>query len=488
MEYKLYNKIKKNLINDYSLIGGYYQQINNIDNIEKKLDDIGDYDGFNKLNNNLKLYKNQIEELIKKINIYIPKAENIPKMLDPGENIKKLHENEAFKNLVDNYNAQLKDKSWNKERINNEIYNFDDPNREDLFKGSDNIDEDFKTFNKQILLLFGPVLDKYNDIKDKSAEEQKKELIDNLEQEIIKINELIKIAKEFSLYIDQKKDNILQILKTEYNNSEIAFVDNTNNTIKDNEHLKELKEEEVKQESKLDLKSLKEIEIILENTIKLLNIKDEISKLKNFNVLNKTDDLQTILNIDDIVTINTSQQGGNFETRHIINSDTNKKILHLLKLYELLYDNIDKVLDESQYLKEIKYRYNYYVAYIFLIIRYSLSKDTIYVYKYLSKQKVQLYIDILNKIKTKFSSLSENYKNTIKLNKYHYIIIEKILTLLQFINSKFPSDTHLLDVDKCNGKVYNDLILFNHFKSIIKSYINTEEGKQITGINNSDLL
>jgi hypothetical protein len=230
------------------------------------------------------------------------------------------------------------------------------------------------------------------------------------------------------------------------------------------------------------------MEIILENTIKLFNIKDEISKLKNFNILNKTDDLQTILNIDNIVTINTSQQGGDLETRHIVNSETNKKLINLLKLYEILYDNIDKVLDESQYLKEIKYRYNYYVAYIFLIIKYSLSKDTIYVYKYLSKQKVQLYIDILNKIKTKFSSLSENNKNTIKLNKYHYIIIEKILTLLQFINSKFPSDKHLLDIDKCNGRVYNDLILFNHFKSIIKSYINTEEGKQVTGITDSNLL
>ncbi len=488
MEYKLYNKIKKNLVNNYNIIGGFYQQITNIDNIERKIYDLQDYDGFNKLSNNLKQYKTQIEDLINKINIYIPKAESIPKILDPGENIKKLHENEAFKNLVDNYNDQLKQKSWNRERINNEIYNFDDPNREDLFKGSDNIDEDFKNFNKQILLLFGPILDKYEEIKDKSPEEQKKELISNLEQEIIKINELIKIAKEFSLYIDQKKDNILKILKIEYNISDIVFLDNTNNIIKDNQYLKELKEEEINSESKLNLKSLTDIEIILENTVKLFNIKDEITKLKNFNILNKTEDLQSILNIDDIVTINTSQQGGNFETRHIINSDTNKKIVELLKLYEILYDNIDKVLDESHYLKEIKFRYNYYVAYIFLIIRQSVSNDIIYVYKYLTKQKVQLYIDILNKIKTKFSSLSENNKNTIKLNKYHYIIIEKILTLLQFINSKFPSDTHLLDVDKCSGKVYNDLILFNHFKSILKSYINTEEGKQITGISDSNLL
>ena len=108
--------------------------------------------------------------------------------------------------------------------------------------------------------------------------------------------------------------------------------------------------------------------------------------------------------------------------------------------------------------------------------------------KYLPKKIVNLYIDILNKIKTKFSTLSENNKNTIKLNKYHYITIEKILTLLQFINSIYPSENHLLDIDKCTGTVYNNLILFNHFKSILKSYVNTQEGKDITGLSDSDLL
>ena len=155
MEYKLYNKIKKTLINDYNIIGGYYQQIQNTDNIERKLDDLKDYTGFKQLSDSLKEYKKRIHELVTQINIYIPRAENIPKVLDPEENIKKLHENKKFKELVDSYNQQLKEKSWNKERINNEIYNFDDPNKEDLFKGSDDIDGEFKTFNQQLLLLFG---------------------------------------------------------------------------------------------------------------------------------------------------------------------------------------------------------------------------------------------------------------------------------------------------------------------------------------------
>jgi hypothetical protein len=488
MEYKLYNKIKKTLINDYNIIGGYYQQIQNTDNIERKLDDLKDYTGFKQLSDSLKEYKKRIEELVTQINIYIPRAENIPKVLDPEENIKKLHENEKFKELVDSYNQQLKEKSWNKERINNEIYNFDDPNKEDLFKGSDDIDGEFKTFNQQLLLLFGSVLDKYNDIKDKSAEEQKKDLLDNLDQEIIKLNQLISIAKEFSLYIDQRKDNILKILKIEYNDTDLVFIDNSSNNIKINEYLKELKEEELKPESRLNLKEIKGIELKIDETIKSFEIKEEIKKLKDFNILDKADNIDLIFNIDDVITINSSQQGGDLETRFIINDETNKKLLSLLKLFEKLYDNIDKVLDESYYLKEIKYRYNYYIAYLFLLIKQSASKDTIYVYNYLSKEKVQVYINILNKIKIKFSSLSENNKNTIKLNKYHYIIIEKLSILLQFINSKFPSDTHLLDVEKCTGKIQNDLILFNHFKSILKSYVESVEGREVTGITDPQLL
>lgn len=490
MEYKLYNKIKNTLINKYNIIGGYYEQIKNTNNIEEKIKDLQDYNGFQELNNNLKQYKQRIEDLITQINVYIPKAENIPKMLDPDENIKKLHENEKFKKIVDEYNDQLKNKSWNKERINNEIYKSDDPYKEDLFQSSDDIDGEFKNFNHQLLLLFGPMLDRYTDIEKKSTEEQKKYLIDNLDQEITKLNQLIDIAKEFSLYIDQRKESILQILKIEYNENDLslAFIENSSDNIKNNEFLKELKEEEIKPESRLDLKSFNEIELILENTVKLFEVKNEIEKLKKFNILDKTDDIDLIFNIDGIITINSSQQGGNLETKYIVDDETNKKLLKLLKLYEKLYDNIDKVLDESYYLKEIKYRYNYYIAYLFLVIRQSVSKDTIYVYKYLSKKTVQLYIDILNNIRAKFSSLSENNKNTIKLNKYHYIIIEKLLILLQFINSKYPTETHLLNIDKCTGKVYNDLILFNHFKSILKSYINTTEGTQVVGITDTDLL
>jgi hypothetical protein len=488
MEYKLYNKIQNTLINKYNIIGGNYESIKNSYKLAQKIDDMQDYNGYILLNDNLKQYKTRLEDLIKKIKEYMPIAEKIPEIFDKEQNIKKLHENEKFKSIVDTYNDQLKEISWNKERLNNEVYNFDDPNRDDLFKGSDNMDEDFKTFNQQLLLLFGAVLNNYNNIKDKSEKEQKEELIKNLDQEIIKLNELIDIANQFSSYIDKKRDNILKILKIQYKDEDINFLNNTNNVIKDNEHVKELKEEEVKIESKLDLKSIKEIEIILENTIKLFEVKDEIKKLKNFNILDKIDDLDIILTIDDIITINTTQQGGDLETRFIVNEETNKKIINLLKLYEKLYDNIDKVLDESQYLKEIKYRFNYYIAYIFLIIKQTGSKDTIFFYKYLSKQKVELYFDILNKIKNKFTNLSETNRNTIKLNKYHYIIIEKLIGLFEFIKSKFPSDTHLLDIDMCTGRVQNDLILFNHFKSILKSYIDTQEGKQITDISDSNML
>jgi hypothetical protein len=72
-------------------------------------------------------------------------------------------------------------------------------------------------------------------------------------------------------------------------------------------------------------------------------------------------------------------------------------------------------------------------SFLFGIIRQSASKDTMIIYNYLTKDKVKLYINVLTQIMNNFSSIvkSDNnteYKNTIYLNKYHYLNIEKIIT------------------------------------------------------------
>ena len=494
MEFIIYNKIKDKLLIQYNILNNINLNmkggLSNIELLEDNLDKLQSIGDIDLLQQNITLFKTQIEELIIKINELLSKTEKIPEMLDPDNKILELYNSELFKKTIDKYNDKIKDVSWTGERLNSEIYLSDpDLQRDDIFLKT-TTDDDFAKFNDQLLLLFNPFLNNYEDLKTKALDGQKKGVLDNLDEEIKRINELIEIAKEFDLYIEKKRKNIDKILNVSYNDTDISFVNNSDNKISPADFTITLKEAEVKLESRLDLKNINDIQIKIKEIFNKFEIKNEINDLKYFNILDKTENINDILNIDNTITIvnTTAQKGGTFDTKYITNFETNKKILKLLKLYEKLYDIIEKILSESKFLKEIQYRFNFYISYIFLIIRQSASKDTIVVYKYLSKDKVILYIDILNKIKTKFTNLTKSEPNTIKLNKYHYLIIDKILNVLMFINSKFPSDNHIVEIEKCKGAVLNDLNIFNHFKSIIIQYVNTAEGKLITGLENSNNL
>lgn len=522
MEFLIYNQIKNDLIKKYNILnstknvmrGGLdYKKLPSLDPLEETLDHLKDFEGYNDLQNKLETYKNKIKNIISKIDEILPKAENMSKQMDPDNNISNLFNSDKFKEIINGYTEKIKNASWTGERLNNELYSTDDPSsfddkelqKEDLFIKTTN-DDDFNKFNEYLLSLFGPFINNYDELKAKTLTEQKTGLNTNLDQEKDKLEELIKVANEFKLYIDEKKNNIEKILKTSYNSEDIEFIDNSNNKIDPKTFIQELKEAVVEEKAKLDLKSIWEIQTIIKNTMNGFEIKNEINDLKYFNILDKEDDFNKILNIDDAVKIVTTQsggkskgnlkgklkgnlKGGNFDTNYITNYETNVKILTLLKLYEKLYDMIEKVLDDSQYLKEIQYRFNFYMSYLFLVMRQSGSKDTLLVYKYLPKNKVTLYIDILNKIKSKFSTLSETGdKNTKILNKYHYLIIDKVLNVLTFIHSKYPSDNHIIEIEKCKGYVLNDLTIFNHFKSIIINYVNTSEGQNVTGLKNADEL
>lgn len=489
MEYLLYSLIKDRLLKDKIILNGgviKYTPIPGLNNVESKIDGVINYDGLTKLKNFLTTYENRIDNLITKVNDKIIESNKIPAKIDPNNNLTQIFENSKFKELVDDYNKKISDLSWTGERINNEIYNDQsDPNYNSIFFEPEN--DDLKNFNNQLLALFSPYLSTYESLKTQDLEQQKIGLNTNLDDEIKKLNDLIQIAKQFDKFISEKRKNIDNINNTNYDSNNIIFIDNSNNTINSEEYLKELKEAQISSEAELNLANLREIILSIENVSNIINIKNEMKDLNNFDFLQKTDSLNKILNIEDIITINPEtniQTGGTFENHFITDINTNKKLMKLLKLFENLFEILENILSDSQYLKELQYRYNFYIAYLFLIIRESASsnsEDTKF-YKYLTKDIINKYIDIYNKIKNKFNSLNPTDVHTIYLNKYHYLTIDKILNCLIFINNNFPSDKHIVHVDLCKNLIRNDLILFNHFRKILIKYINTDEGKNITEI------
>jgi hypothetical protein len=108
-------------------------------------------------------------------------------------------------------------------------------------------------------------------------------------------------------------------------------------------------------------------------------------------------------------------------------------------------------------------------------------------YQYISKNTAQLYQKIFQNIKKSFTTIKEDDKEIIFLNKYHYLTVFKLSNLIDFILSNLQNNDQVVDVNACKGNIHSDLILLNHFRQIILSLCNTVNGKTILNISDDDI-
>lgn len=514
MNYILYYKIKEQLIKDYKYLNGgattpdisfdknktldkksiniekYIQgeMLQYLDETNKIINTIQKSSKIDELQTYINIYKDRIKEIIEKVNIYLPKAKEYNSKFAPDVLVNFFTKQNKFTDLVNNYNNKISQASWTGERINKEIYDSNTQTNPELIDELflDNINT-FDKFNNELLLLFTPFLTSYDAMVNLPDEEKKRKLNENLDKDIRNLEELIKLAEEYNKYINNKRQGVMSILNIIYKSEDVKTYDNSDKKIeKKNHFMEELKEAVVSKEAKLDYSAIRMISSSLTSVINALEINDEMKSIENFDIFDIDIDLKKELSLENIISYNTNSiRGGN--TKTIITKETNKKLLTLLRLTEKLYLTLDTILNDSKYLQQVQIRYNFYLAYIFLIIKQSASKDVITVFKYLSLDIIQSYLSIFEKIKNKFSNLTEVDVNTIYLNKYHYLTIDKLINLFIFLKGKISSKDILIDISECNGNVLNDINLFNHFKSIIKSYVNTTEGQIVSELTIIDI-
>lgn len=489
MNYLLYNNIR-NIVKDdiknikSSFIGGAFSDIllkNDTKKFEEQvitlLTKMKDFREYDKLKVKLNEYKTLLEDLDTKLgeeNIpnsgYLDIARQIQQLLDPlidntdpskGRIISNLFKtSNNFTIFIDGYKDFLDKNTWNEDRIasDTDVNDIDSPDRFNIYiKTGDSIEK----FNTKLKMLFAPILNDLN-----------KPLEENIDENIQKVDELSTISKKFSLYISQKKKNIDDILKTEYKTTDIIFEDNTSDKIKSDEYLIDL--QNIVNNSSLELGTIFNLENDINNIVQFMNIRDEMKSIEKIDIFDNVN-LNDVLNIDNAVKL----KGGDFESKYYT-TKSSKKMLNLSKKLEKLFEILDTTLDDAKYLKQLQIRYNLYIAYLFIIIRNSASKlnpgDNVKIYEYLSKDKIDLYLDILNKINNGFTNIDPT-KNGLKyLNEYHYLTINKLINLLEFLKRNFPSDKHLIRVLECIGNVNNDLILFNHFRLILIKFCESPEG------------
>lgn len=513
MDYILYYKIREQLIKDYNYLNGGAvapdirfnendstitslgnppiipkytpgEMLTKLGNIETILNKLKDPSKLNELESFIETYKDRLREVITKADIYLTKANAEKGRFAPDDLVNFFKGRNKFTEKVDEYHEKISNESWTKERINKELYNDSKENpelMEELFFDNSNT---FDNFNKELLLLFTPFLTSYENLKNLPDEQKKTKLNENLDSDINNLTELIKLAEKYNEYINRKRQGVESILNTVYSDSDVKIHDNTDNKIKNKEDFMEkLEEAQVPSDAKLNFANIRNIGSTLSDVITKLEINSQMKLIQNFDIFDININLKDILSLKNVVSFNTNNmRGGNFETKYIVTKNTNEKLLKLLNLTEKLYSTLDTILNDSKYLQQVQIRYNFYLAYIFLIIRQSASKDILTVFKYLNKDIIEKYLNIFEKIKAKFINLTSTDVNTIYLNKYHYLTIDKLINLFNFLRGKITSPNILIDISKCTGNVLNDLNLFNHFKSIIKGYLNTVEGKTVTGL------
>jgi hypothetical protein len=485
MDKSIYNKMKNIIKNDINYLKSFQIGSGKIEDIiESLLRNKSDYDT---MNENIETYIDRLKELDKLIKDDTTDSTKVGLLstvekLEPLSTTNIFDESSRLGKFKKDYTEFVKDKLWNKDRLSLDAEATDqtDPTKYDIFF---NVDENpfetqLKDFNEKLKIIYDPYI-----------VDSEKSLKDNIIANIDKIDEIIDISKKFNDYIKEKKIKLDEILLISFDSSELIILDK----IPENETEKiSFESIQLKKESALNMSALNEIESHINTISESIEIDDKITSLKDINIFSAklTDEtpLEKLLDVDDAIDIVQKQIGGNDDgvvDDKYYTFESNLPITDLVKKIEYLFELLDNIFNNFEYMKELQYRYNFYIHYLFLVISESTKNPKMETYQYISKNTAQLYQKIFQNIKKSFTTIKEDDKEIIFLNKYHYLTVFKLSNLIDFILSKLQND-QVVDVNACKGNIHSDLILLNHFRQIIITISKTNNGQKNLGLNDEE--
>lgn len=480
---QLKNILLQSYSNTYNLVGGIRKDL--IDGINEKLDSFTGLtvtEKAQKLSTNLDEYKRILELLIQKTNEKIVEGDRIKTVFDRNgntiESINKLLDTtkpESLGSFIEKYKNFLKQYKFQKEFLvnesNEEIIDKENPDKDLIFIDDNPADEnEFIEFNKNFLKIFMPYIKSIDNLfKAKTIDEQKQFILENLDEQILIITELTELSKQYEKMLLQKKKSFDNIIDVTYNKDDLKFI---SKDIPEDEFKEDLKEKQILPENTLDIDSFNLISQMIKNSADILELDDipQLNTLQN-DLKDLHDDLDFVTLLPKKDWTYLPQAGGaiEFTEKFAVDINTNAKLVKFIHYLEKLFETIYTTINLSQELKELQLRYNYYCAYIFGIIKAeSTQYDRIvyrYRYRYINKEVIQNYLNIILKIEDNFKT---NLNNPVikYFNQYHYYTLNKLHDFLTFIMSNYDSDK-IIDIETCTNSVRNSFIIFNHFKDIL---------------------
>jgi hypothetical protein len=484
---EIYENFKNILLESYNntnnLLGGVKGDI--VSKINDKIEDIGKLKTVvhvDKLADNLRLYKENLQLLLDKCNEKILEARRIKAIFDKNGNLKEEIEKLFDESRPDSLGAHLKKyKSFLKkykfqrefltDADGNEIFNSTAPDKDvvmvDIEEQTEEGINPFIEFNKNLLKICYPFISQIETLfKTKTVAEQKEFIRKNFDEEIRKILELTDISKQYQLILESKKELFNKIIDTDYKAEDIAFIDLN---ISEDDFKSDLKEKDIPPENVINVDNVNLINRMIQDVSNQLKIKESIDTLKDFkiNLDDVKDDFDFVNLLPNTAWQYVQQTGGVIEItdKYAFDMILDKKIIDFIKYLEKLFETIYFTINLSQELKELQLRYNYYIAYVFAIIKHEATNSARSIYKYVNKEILNKYHGLIKKIKEKFN---DDLQNPIVqyFNKYHYYTLNKLDEFMSFVITHYI-DGKIIDVEACNRDISTSFIIFNHFKDIL---------------------
>lgn len=293
--------------------------------------------------------------------------------------------------------------------------------------------------------------------------------INALKNRMTKFRDYIKTNSEYM----QKQLKSLNLISSTYDPAEIILVENNKDVYQFYTRIN-IKETISKSATGLLIQEQYNLEKYVIEMIKLTygtNVNDASTskELNNFEMENIINDLPNIFKKP----VNAKVQIGGDKIH-----DINRTILEIVNFLDELNTNLHTYKLHVVAYNQYSIRYNNYILYILSILtlqKYKF-KDNVLLFSYINKGLLQMYLmiikDILEKIKSHTDEPIYSY-----FDRYHYFTLEQLESFIEYILTKYidkvPANkktTFIINIKRSTGKAKFMFTLLSHFKDILDSY------------------
>lgn len=320
---------------------------------------------------------------------------------------------------------------------------------------------------ENILIIYRLLVANFNEVFTQSKSDKLyaiyEQVLQNIDKNSIELDELEQVINKYEIQARSKIGTLLDTIDTKFDKSYIAYT-------KEN-----IDEDDYKVKINFGVDTL--VPYGADYTI-LKNILDQLidhyynTTLINISINPTHDAYKSITDVTNDER-KTFQLGGDLsdhekETHNIIKIKTS--LTELSRKFEKINLKIGTSQELHDSYEQYRIRYSYYLMYLIMIMTKNQMRQEQQIFKYISKEIVQFYYNIIKDILSKIENMDKTTIITF-FSVYHYFTLIKMKNFCKFLITNL-SDDSIVDIFSCAPELLIYFTLFNNFKDLLESYDN----------------